>query len=726
LLGWFAVLLILTPGVLRLEISTSTDDVLDRSGPEWSFYQASIREFGGDEVIVVAFPSEQAFDPAVLGQIAELTRQLEAVPGVRRVDSLATVPLVRVDESGSLDLSAALAEGLPGDPAEREALRRLIRADRIAPETLISADERVVAINVQLDGTPKGGFDAAVSRVRQIVEPHGAWVSGVPVFRAEINRAAGLEIAKFVVLTVLIVGFLTFALVGSLPAVAVALGVGGVGTWVTLGALGTTATALTLITVILPSLMLALGCAYSMHLIVAARGAQSPAALESQLAAVFEPTAFSGLTTAIGFLAVGSVRIAAIEQLGGYGALGVLFVVAAVLTVVPAVLALRPLPGTAPRFEIWLRGDLAGWVFELARRRGGLMIVLWSAMAGLCAFGFTRVSVETDATRWFAPGSEVRGSYDRIREHLAGISPMNVVIRAGRGVVTEPETLKAIDGLTTYLNGLPEMGKAIAVTDPLRQLHGSFSGAADAPVPETSELVDQYLLFLESVEYLPDLLSSDRESANVALRLDDNGSESLLAVAALAEAWWARNGPGDTEARATGIMFEFARAEDEIAFGQLRGFSWALVVILGLMVAVYRTARLAALAMIPDVLPLVIVFGFLGLASIPMDAGIVVSGSLILGMAVDDTLHMVSAWQEHVRAGEDPEMALHSALRHVLAPVILTTIVIGLGFSVLVFADFAFVKNLGILVVVQMVVCLLGDVIFLPALLLRFGRPVRH
>jgi predicted RND superfamily exporter protein len=72
--------------------------------------------------------------------------------------------------------------------------------------------------------------------------------------------------------------------------------------------------------------MLALGCAYSMHLIAAARGAQSAAALESQLAAAFEPTAFSGLTTAIGFLAVGTVRIAAIEQLGGYGALGVLFV----------------------------------------------------------------------------------------------------------------------------------------------------------------------------------------------------------------------------------------------------------------------------------------------------------------------------------------------------------------------------------------------------------------
>jgi predicted RND superfamily exporter protein len=442
---------------------------------------------------------------------------------------------------------------------------------------------------------------------------------------------------------------------------------------------------------------------------VAARGADSGATLESQLATAFEPTAFSGLTTAIGFLAVGSVRIDAIEQLGNYGALGVLFVLAASLTIVPSVLALRPLQVAAPRFE-----------------DGGLMAVLWLLMAGLCAFGFTRISIETDATRWFAPGSEVRDSYDRIRENLAGISPMNVVIRATRGVVTEPGTLAAIDRLTTYLNGLPEMGKAIAVTDPLRQLNAGFSGQSDAGVPETSELIEQFLMLLESVEYLPDLLSVDRKSANVALRLDDNGSESLLAVAALAEDWWKKNGPAGTEARATGIMFEFARAEDEIAFGQLRGFSWALVVILGLMFAVYRTARLAALAMIPDVLPLVIVFGFLGLAGIPMDAGIVVTGSLILGMAVDDTLHMVSAWQENVHAGQDAETALLSALRQVLAPVILTTVVIGIGFSVLIFADFVFVRNLGILVMVEMLVCLLGDIIFLPALLLRLGIRAEH
>ncbi len=126
--------------------------------------------------------------------------------------------------------------------------------------------------------------------------------------------------------------------------------------------------------------------------------------------------------------------------------------------------------------------------------------------------------------------------------------------------------------------------------------------------------------------------------------------------------------------------------------------------------------------MIPNVLPLVLVFGFLGLAAVPMDAGIIVSGCLILGIAVDDTLHLVSSYRDGRQRGEDGLASLSGALRHVLTPVFLTTVVIGLGFSVLAFSSFAFVRNLGILVVCVMVICFLADLLLLPSLLIRFGR----
>ncbi len=268
LLTWLVLLIAATPAVVNVSISTSTDSVLDRSDPAWAFYQASVDRFGGDEVLVVALESERPFDADLLRKLNVLSRRLGQIAGVRRVDSLSTVPLVRVDDQGVLDLSAALESGVPKSAEEASRLRALIKADRIAPRALISKDERVVALNVQLEGEPEGGIDRVVAKVGAVVEETGAWVSGVPVFRAEINRTAGIEIAKFVVMTVIVVGVVMFVIIRSFSAVLVALGVGGAGTWITMAGLGVTSTPLTLITVILPSLMLALGCAYSMHLAI--------------------------------------------------------------------------------------------------------------------------------------------------------------------------------------------------------------------------------------------------------------------------------------------------------------------------------------------------------------------------------------------------------------------------------------------------------------------------
>jgi predicted RND superfamily exporter protein len=87
LLGWLGLLALATPGLLNLKISTSTDSVLDRSDPAWAFYEASKELFGGDEVLVVALRSEVPFDPVLLAAVDDLSSELEAVPGVRSVDS---------------------------------------------------------------------------------------------------------------------------------------------------------------------------------------------------------------------------------------------------------------------------------------------------------------------------------------------------------------------------------------------------------------------------------------------------------------------------------------------------------------------------------------------------------------------------------------------------------------------------------------------------------------
>jgi predicted RND superfamily exporter protein len=280
----------------------------------------------------------------------------------------------------------------------------------------------------------------------------------------------------------------------------------------------------------------------------------------------------------------------------------------------------------------------------------------------------------------------------------------------------------AMGALATYLEGLPEVGKAISIVDALKEIHAGFAQDSTLELPLSTDLVAQYLLILEVMPYLSDLLTRDRQAATISLRVNENGSQDLIAVAEKAEAWWRQNGPPSTQARMTGIMYEFARAEDEISRGQIRGIAFALLVIFVLMWAIFRSYYLALLAMLPNVLPLVAVFGLLGLVGIGLDAGLVVSACLVLGIAVDNTIHLVAALKRASAVGAGWDEILSSALARVVVPVISSTLAIGLGFLVLTGSGFAFVRNLGLLVGAVMAVCCAADLILLPALMrVSFG-----
>jgi hypothetical protein len=469
--------------------------------------------------------------------------------------------------------------------------------------------------------------------------------------------------------------------------------------------------------------LLAVGCAYAIHLLAAAPGLRGPGALEPALAPLGLPIALCGVTTSIGFASMCTVRIDAILFVGALGAVGVAAVLAAALTATPATLALWPLPARSARVCELLRDRSAPAVLRLAARRPRLVVAVWLVVFVVVGLGMTRLRVETDVTRWFERGNPVRDAYEAIRRELSGISPMNVVIESRSGKpVTGPEALAAIDGLSVHLRGLPKVGKVLSVADPLRQLHGGFMGDPAQPLPAGRELVEQYLLLLESVPQLWDLVSPDRTAANVPLRLDDNGSAHLLGVAHEAERWWGEHGAPGFEARTTGIMFEFARAADEIALGQIRGFGSAFATITLVLLLVLRSARLAGIALVPNAVPVFIAFGAMGLAAISLDAATVLIGSIALGIAVDDTVHLLVGYHEERRAGASRAAAVEASLRQSFPAVVQTALVVAFGFAVLGLSEFRFIRNLGLVTAGLMLLCLAAELNLLPAMLLGERR----
>jgi len=718
---WTLLLCIAAGGLMRIQIETSGESILDRSASEWEFYQRSLELFGNDEVLVAAIASKDPYDPATLRLVADASLALEALPGVRRVDSLSTLPIIEVID-GEIRLEPALDPDLDPDPAARAEIARRVAGDRIAMRSVVSEDGRVLAINIWPESGIADHFDALIERIRGTIGAPGAWVSGVPVFRTETNLRTQYELGIFVPMTIVVMVTILFGAFRGARAVLLPLGVSGVSVCVLFGAMGWVGIPLSAPTMILPSVLLAIGCAYTMHLLVDVDARRTLPEIQHAIEDVSLPIALSGLTTAVGFASTAVVPIEAVQRVGVLGAVGTAISCAATIGLGGAVASLWRGPDRANPLLAWLRMRTGQGLLRQIRHRSGSVILLWAVVMGLGIVGARNLHVESDVVVWFPRGNEVRDAYEEIKVRLSGISPLNVIVEAPVGSsVTEPDVIAAIDSLVAYLSSLPDVGKVLSVADALRELHEGFVGPGAAPLPRDRAAIEQYLLLLEGTERLGDVITRDRAAANVLLRVNNNGSRHLLEIAEQAEDWWRSNGVEGFEARATGIMFEVARAEEAIALGQIQGLGLDVAIIFAILVIALRSLRVAVLALIPNVLPIGLMFGFMGVTGIPLDLGTVFVSNLAVGIAVDETIHLVTAFVRQRERGFAPEDALRAAMERVLPALVLTTVVIVAGFLVLAISEFRFTRNLGLLTAGVMVLCVASNATLLPALLLRFG-----
>lgn len=719
--SWLVVLLVALVGLRGIAIDTATSTFLDKTDAAWRFYQSSIERFGGDEFVAIAFRMKEPYQLSALIRGEEIARRLEALPGVRRVDSLFTTPSIYAGPNSSLifDPIVSKTPRVPGDALE---IARRVRADRIAPRNFVSPDEKVIAMNVVLEHGNDAGLASLLSRIDESVSDAGAWVSGVPVFRTRVNSRTAVELERFVPITLAVVIVVIVVAFRELWAVAITLSVATVGTVVVLGVMGFVGSPISLSTVTLPPILLALGCAYVMHVLWAAQRASSRGTLEEAITEVARPVALSGLTTAIGFLAMATIPVAAIWELGSFGALGAFSVATAAVTLAPAMLRLRGLHAdSAVRVDRVVDARFRPFLFKLVQRRRGLIIGAWLCAAIASLVGMTKITVDTDIIRWFPIGSDVRDDYESIKESLAGITPLNVVIESNEGAaITEPQIVERIRDFTEFAEQLPEVGRALSVADYIQQAHERFSN--EVGLPGTLAANEQYLAVLGSVEQIRDVISGDHLAANVLVRANVNGSSRIEELAKKLEAWWSNVGRVDVRARVTGVMYEFGRAEEAIAYGQIRGLLAALLAIGCVLLLVLRSFTLVFAALVPNLAPLCLAYGALGALGIPLDAAMVCMGSVAVGIAVDDTIHLAVRYTEGRRQGLGPEESLDAAFAKVLGALCLTTVAVAAGFLALSISEFALVRNFGVVTGGVVAICLLADATLLPAMLLALHR----
>jgi predicted RND superfamily exporter protein len=716
-------------GELRVAFDPSTNALLPEGDEERAFYDHVRRVFGSDETILVALVDDDVFTSENLRRVARMADRITAIEGVHHVVSLGNALDIR-GEDGDLIIEP-FVERVPDDPAELARIRRRALENPIYAGNIVSRDGTAAAILVYLMDISESeflarGIDRRISEIAE-EERGGAsvWISGPAYVKAAMSRALVEDLMRTVPLAglaLLLVALLSFRH----PAGAlVPLATVGIAVLWTLGLFAAAGRSLNVITVVLPPLVLVVGFAYSVHVVsetyeLLRRGhaADRRSVVREALRRVALPVVLTGVTTAVGFLSLALSPLPAIREFGITAAGGVAATLLVTLSFTPALLALLPPPRRlgeargADGFERLAR-RVAG--FDVRRRRAILLGCL--AVAALSGVGVTQIRISTDVVRLFDPESRVRQHFEAINQHLEGSDALYVVLAADyRDAFKEPVNLGVIESLQRWLEEQPEIGGTTSLVEYLKLINRGFhdDDPVELRIPRSRELVSQLMLFGANDE-IESYVDSRYQMASILVRSQAIDSGEATALVKRIEARLAEL-PKHLTARVTGNSVLINKTSDDIALGQSASLGLALLVIYGILCLLFTSFRVGLLALIPNVIPVLVYFGTLGLTGITLNTTTGLVACLVLGIAVDDTIHFFARFNSAAKRMADETRGVSEALRTVGRPVTYTTAALCLGFLAMATSQLQNQREFGALAAFTLAVAWLVDVVFTPAL----------
>ena len=720
-------------GELRIAFDPSTNALLPEGDEGRRFYDYVRRLFGSDETILVALVDDDIFTAENLRNLQRMGERIQAVDGVHHVVSLSNALNIRAEE-GELSIEP-FAEDVPDDPAALAEIRRQALENPIYAGNIVSRDGSVAALMVYLMDISEReflarGIDRQIARIAQEEKGDASvWITGSAYVKAEMSRVLLRDLLRTVPLAammLLLVALISFRnLVGALvPLVTVGLAL----VW-TLGLFAATGKSLNVITVVLPPLILVVGFAYAVHVVaeyqdLLRRGYRDPeggGVVREALRHVALPVLLAGATTAAGFLSLAVSPLVAIREFGLYATAGVVATVLISLSFAPAVLQLLPPPRrrqggvSAGWFE-----RVAGRVAEFDIRRRVPILLAGLAVALVAVVGVGRIRISTDVIRLFAPESDVRRHFEAINAHLEGSDALYIVLSADyRNAFKEPVNLRIVEDLQRWLEAQPEIGGTTSLVDYLKLINRGFhdDDPAYLAIPESRRLAAQLLLFGGNDE-LENFVDSRYQTVNIVARSKAIDSGDVTALVRRIESRL-QEIPEHLEARVTGNSVLINKTSDEIAFGQSVSLALAFLIIYAILCLLFMSFRVGLLALIPNALPVLVYFGTLGITGITLNTTTGLVACLVLGIAVDDTIHFLARFNTSAKRLADETKGIREALWVVGRPVTYTSLALCLGFLAMTTSELQNQREFGALAAFTLGFAWLVDVVFTPALAAR-------
>lgn len=644
--------LILVGAGLRPDNSLSVWFVDD--DPALVAYRDFLATFGNDEAIAIAYeaPSGWTDDEAAAQRV--LATKLRAMDDIAEVIAPGEIPGATPELLSQLGLASA--DGRTLALVARVTAREDIDLVRGA---LLDAVRAAAAETLGADGR----------RLRY---------AGTGVLYEELNRQTLRDTGIFLMIALLLMVVVLRVALGRWGTVGVALAPALVAALASLGPLALAGRPLTMVTAGLPTLVLVIALADAIHMIAhieeawAREGGAWRDVVAERAASVAVPCLYTSLTTAVGFLALTTSKLAVVRDFGAFAAIGMLLAWVVVMMAGTALMALRaPAAAASPEGRVGARmsarvGALMSALMSALQRHRLPATAMWVAVIAVLVVGVTRIRVDTLTIGMLPPGHAVREDSKWIESRLGNYTPLEFVLRAGPA-----DSLEASAAVARWREAVlarPEVDRV------------AIAGAR----------VTAFVPMMSAAGF-------------------DTTSAAIMALA--------KEAMPSTTVEASGYLPLYVRITDYTVRSTILGLGIAFVLVFSILALLMRSARLTLAAVPANLFPVLLVFGVMGWFGIPLDIGTATVGAIVLGLAVDDSIHLIVQFQRERAAGFAPAEAMRRTAVVSGRAVLLTTVVLTIGFGVMITSGSASVASFGLVTTVAVLGALAGDLLMLPLML---------
>ncbi len=711
-------------------------------------------KFGGTYTGVLAIKTDNIFNYPTLNSIKQITDTLEQTPGISSVVSLTNV--IDIKDEGGLVTIANLMDDIPQSKEELDSLKHYILNKDMYRGILVSDDAKMGIIAVKFQEDIKEAIDTSlsadslikyyneyypgpvyhtqikndtayisvdkmevVSEIKQIVQhlkqSGEILYGGLPFMTKDVGDIIVHDVATLGPIAFVVILLILFAGFGKLndslfPLVNVVIAI----IW-TLGIMSILGYKLTMVSSTIPVILLAVGSAYTIHVINHinnAAGNNFKEKIKNSISHVAVPVFFASITTIIGFVSfIFGSYLTMISEFGIFSAIGIGFSLLLSLILTPVFKSYgKKLPEQTKttKSESFISSSLVK-MSHFVSEMPVMILVSWIIIVIIFALGINKIERNVDLLTYLRKNHPSRIAELEIRKAIGGTLPIYVYVKSDN--ILTPEVLQQMEDVKNYMNSIPYIKNSQSVADMIKEMN-KVMGDGDT-IPDSQDKIDNLWFMLAGQDILNHYITPDYTEAVVQGVVSSSDTKVMHKIIDDLNSYLQKKHYDNM--KVTGFPVIYTRLDESLVDSQKKSLAISIILVFLLVSLMLKGFRQGLSAIVPITVTLIVLFGSMGILGIPLDVATVLVGSVSIGIGIDYAIHFSSGLSKNLK-----NMDLNNAIRETMKVtgkgVIINMLSVMLGFLVMVFAELVPLQYFGILVAITMITSSLSTLTILPVL----------